>query len=136
MKAINPFPSFSILLPDEVAEDQQDSTVASYWITGDSCLLQVSCFRRDSGEQVSARQRLAERIEMGGVWKPFSLPHEVQGCEAAAALMVDGEGISWVHAYLVWPWLTVHVTVSRRGDLPSLCEWALESISSIRPVVM
>jgi hypothetical protein len=136
MKAINPFPSFSILLPDEVAEDQQGSTVASYWITGDSCLLQVSCFRRDSGQQVSASQRLSERIEMGGTWKPFTLPREVQGCEAAAASMVDGQGTTWVHAYLVWPWLTVHATVSRQGDLSSPCEWAWEAISSIRPVVM
>jgi hypothetical protein len=78
MKAINPFPSFSISLPDDVAEDQQTSTVASYWIKGDSCLLQVSCFRRDSSDQVSARQRLAEKIEMDGDWKPFPLPHEVR----------------------------------------------------------
>jgi hypothetical protein len=136
MKAINPFPSFSISLPDEVLEDHQGSTVASYWKTGDSCLLQVSCFRRDSGQQVPARQRLSERMEKSGKWKPFTLPHELRGCEAAAALMVDGQGTMWVHAYLVWPWLTVHVTVSRKGDDLSLCEWALEAISSIHPVVM
>jgi hypothetical protein len=36
---------------------------------------------------------------------------------------------------LVWPWSTVHVTVSRQGDL-SACEWAWEGFSSIYPVVM
>jgi hypothetical protein len=101
MKLINPFSSFSLLLPDEVEEDHQDNTVASYWITGDSCLLQLSSFRRDSGQQISAAQWLSERIEMGGTWKPFTMPREVQDCEAAAALMVDGQGATWVHAYLV-----------------------------------
>ena len=60
----NPFPSFSILLPDGVAEEHED-TVASYWKKGDSCLLQVSSFRRDSGPQVSAAQRLSDRAKNG-----------------------------------------------------------------------
>jgi hypothetical protein len=134
MKAANPFPSFSILLPDDVAEDRDD-TVASYWRKGDTCLLQLSSFRRDSGTQVSAAQRLAERVALGGTWTPFSLGREVQGCETAAASMVDDRGTKWVHVYLVWPWLTVHVTLSRQGDL-SACEWAWEALTSIHPVVM
>jgi hypothetical protein len=135
MKAINPFPSFSLLLPDEVAEHHKDSNVASYWMGGDTCLLQLSSFVRNSGEQVSAKERLSERKQRGGKWKSFDLPRVVDGCEAAAASTVDDHGTTWVHAYLVWPWLTVHATVSRQGDL-SACEWAWEALSNINPVVM
>jgi hypothetical protein len=135
MKAIKPFPSFSMLLPDNVVEDHEDSTVASYWRKGDTCLLQVSSFKRDSGPQVSAAQRISERVEIGGTWEPFRLPQEIRGCEAAAASTVDDQGTTWVHAYFVWPWLTVHATVSRKGNL-SACEWAWEALSSIQPVVM
>ena len=135
MKAIKPFPSFSLSLPDEVTEDRKDTNVASYWMAGDTCLLQLSSFVRDSGQQVSATERLSERIKRGGKWKSFDLSGVIDGCEAAAALTVDERGTSWVHAYLVWPWLTVHATVSRQGD-PSACEWALEALSNIRPVVM
>jgi hypothetical protein len=130
----NPFPSFSMLLPDDVVEDH-DGTVASYWKKGNRCLLQLSSFRRDSGPQVSAAQRLSDRMEMGGTWQPFSLPHEIRGCEAIAASTIDEHGTVWLHAYLVWPWLTVHVTVSRRSDF-SDCEWAWRAVSSIHPVVM
>jgi hypothetical protein len=122
------------LLPDDVAENHED-TIASYWRKGDTCLLQVSSFRRDSGPQISAAQRLSERVEMGGIWKPFNLPRKIHGCEAVAASTVDDRGTAWVHVYLVWPWLSVHVTVSRQGDL-SGCEWAWEAISGIHAVVM
>ena len=130
----NPFPSFSISLPDGVTEDHEN-TVASYWKKGDSCLLQVSSFQRDSGPQVSAAQRLSDRAKMGGTWQPFNLLQEIRGCEAVAASTVDEHGTVWVHAYLVWPWLTVHVTVSRQSD-SSDCEWAWKAVSTIRPVVM
>jgi hypothetical protein len=135
MKSIKPFPSFSMLLPDEIAENHEDAHVASYWITGDTCLLQVSCFRRDSGPQVSAAERVSERIKMGGNWKPFDLPCTVEDCDAAAARTVDESGTTWVHAYLVWPWMSIHVTVSRQGNL-STCDWAWEAFATIRPVVM
>src|SRR5882762_4047028 len=134
MKTTNPFPSFSILVPDDVAEDHED-TVASYWRKGDSCLLQISSFGRDSGPQGSAAQRLSERAKSGGTGVALKLPRKVEGCEAVAASTVDNHGTVWVHAYLVWPWLDVHVTVSRQRA-SSECDWAWESISSIRPVVM
>jgi hypothetical protein len=38
MKSANPFPSLSLLLPDDIEEDT-DSTVASYWRHDDTCLL-------------------------------------------------------------------------------------------------
>jgi hypothetical protein len=134
MKLLNPFPSFSIALPDGIEEDREDAHVASYWTAGDTCLLQLSCFRRDSGLQVSAAERISERIGVGGNWEPFDLPLTVEGCEAAAVRTIDDNGTTWVHAYLVWPWISIHITVSRQGDL-SGCDWAWKAVASIRPVL-
>jgi hypothetical protein len=135
MKSTKPFPSFSLLLPDEVTEDHRDTNVVSYWIAGDSCLLQLSSFMRNSGKQIPATERLSERIRNGGQWKSLEVPHAANGCEAAAAQTTDDNGTTWVHAYLVWPWLSIHVTVSRNGD-PLACEWPWAALSTIRPVLM
>ena len=124
-----------MLLPDDVEEDHDSANVASFWMPGDACLLQVSCFRRDSGQQISASERMLERMNKGGSWKIFELPHRVEGCEAAAARTVDDSGTAWVHIYLVWPWMSIHVTVSRQGELSS-CAWAWEAVATIRPLLM
>src|SRR6266567_3761585 len=129
LKAANPFPSVSLLLPEDVLENHDDR-VSSYWRKGDTCLLQLSSFTRQSGAQVSAAQRLSDRTKTEANWKPFDLPRKLEGCEAAAATMVDEQGISWVHVYLVWPWVAVHVTVSRKGQLDE-CHWAWDSLASI-----
>jgi hypothetical protein len=134
MKKVNPFPSLSVLLPENVIEEN-DATVASYWKDGATCLLQVSSFLRKHGQQISAAQRLSERMAKGGEWFPFTLPNRIEGCEIAAAMTNGDEGTSWVHVYLVWEWLTVHLTVSGKGEL-SKCDWAWDAILSIRPVVM
>ena len=134
MKRANPFPSVSILLPDDVVEDN-DSTVVSYWRKGDTCLLQISSFLRERGPQVSAAQRLSERMGPGGDWQEFHLPQGIEGCETAAASTTNGRGTSWVHIYLVWEWLVVHATISQRVDL-STCDWAWNALFSIRPVIM
>jgi hypothetical protein len=134
MKKANPFSSMSILLPDDVVEDN-DATVASYWRKGDTCLLQISSFLRERGPQVSALERLTQRMGAGGEWLAFNLPQEIEGCETAAALTTDDQGNSWAHVYLVWEWLAVHATVSRRETL-SNCDWAWNALCSIRPVIM
>jgi len=129
---MQPFPSFSMQLPDDIQEDHDSADVASYWMPGDGCLLQISCFRRDTGPQVFASERISERMKKGGSWKPFDLPSRIDGCDASATRTVDDSGISWVHVYLVWPWLSVHVTVSRQGDL-STCAWAWEAVRPFAP---
>jgi hypothetical protein len=134
MKKINPFPSVSIELPEDIVEDS-DATVASYWRKGDSCLLQISSFLREQGPQVSAIERLSQRMAAGGEWRPYNLPREIAGCETAAASRTDDQGTSWIHIYLVWEWLAVHATVSRQGD-PLECDWAWNALASIRPVLM
>ena len=101
MKRVNPFPSISLLLPEDVAEEI-DSTVASYWKRGgDTCLLQISSFLREQGPQVSAVQRLKERTGTGGRWETATLPHAIEGCDMAAASTKDDQGTSWTRVYLV-----------------------------------
>jgi hypothetical protein len=134
MKRANPFPSLSLLLPDDVVEDT-DSQVASYWKHGDTCLLQISCFFRERGPQVSATQRLSEQMRAGGDWQTVRLRRTIEGCDIAAASSKDSEDTSWVHVYLVWDWLAVHATISHKGS-PSTCDWAWDALFSIRPVVM
>jgi hypothetical protein len=134
MKRTNPFPSLSLLLPDDIGEDN-DSKVASYWKHDDTCLLQISSVLRVGGLQVSAAQRLSDRMRAGGEWRTVSLPSTIEGCDVAAASTKDAEGTSWVHVYLVWDWLAVYATVSRKGD-PSTCDWAWNTLFSIKPVVM
>jgi hypothetical protein len=134
VKIAHPFPSVSLSLPDDVLEDH-DSRVSSYWKAGDSCLLQLSCFVRETGDQVSAQDRLAARMGASLNWSLFELPRRPADCEVAAAKTIDVEATTWVHAYLVWQWLTIYVTVSQKADLQH-CDWAWDALASIRPVVM
>jgi hypothetical protein len=124
----------SLLLPDEIVEDA-DPNVASYWKPHDTCLLQLSSFVRDQGPQISAMQRLSERTRVGGNWEPVDVSFTIEGCDVAAASTQDDEATSWVHVYLVWEWVAVHATVSRKGEV-SYCDWAWNALNSVRPVTM
>jgi hypothetical protein len=134
MKSAKPFPSFSLLLPDDIQADS-DSSVASYWKQDDTCLLQLSSFVRKSVPQISAIQRLKDRMRAGGEWQAVRLVRTIEGCEIAAASTKDQDDTSWVHVYLVWDLLAVHATVSHKGQ-SSTCDWAWDALFSIRPVVM
>jgi|ERR1035438_9084331 hypothetical protein len=134
MKTTNPFPSVLVSIPEDAIQDFDDQVV-SYWKDGDTSLLQMSAFVRQSGEQVSAQERLAARMEGNQKWALFNVSRSPKGCEVAAAVMVDTDGVSWIHVYLVWPWLAVHVSISRGGSVDE-CDWAWDSVASIRPAVM
>ena len=128
MKIARSFPAVSILLPEDVLENHDDK-VFSYWRKGDTCLLQLTSFEQ-SGAHPSATQYLSERTMIHGTWKPFELPGKPEGCEFAAATMVDDQGTSYVQVYLVWPSFAVHATVSRQGQL-EFCQWVWDSLASI-----
>jgi hypothetical protein len=134
MKRVNPFPSFSLLVPNHIVEEI-DSNVASYWKQDDTCLLQISSFLRENEAQVYAAERLSERTGRGREWQIVNLQRAIEGCDIAAASRKDDKGTSWVHVYLVWEWLAVHATVSHQEDA-SNCDWAWNALFSIRPVVM
>ena len=65
----------------------------------------------------------------------MDLSFKIEGCDVAAASTTDEEGTSWVHVYLVWEWVAVHATLSRKGEV-SQCDWAWKALHSIRPVIM
>ena len=133
MKTIHPFPSISLSVPDEIREDTDDR-VRSYWKVGESCLLQLSSYRREQGNQLSAAARLAERIQKGGTWTRIEIPNKPDGCDVASATTSDATGVSWTHLYLVWPEFSVYVTVSHEGT-ENDCKWIWDTIASIKPVV-
>ena len=113
MKRAKPFPSLSLMLPDDIAEDA-DSGIASYWKQdNNNCLLQI--LFREWGPQVSALHHLPERTSAGGEWQAVSLAGTIEGCDIAAAPTTDAQNTSWVHVYLVWDWLAVRVTISHKG---------------------
>lgn len=133
MRVTNPFSSIFLSIPEDASEDHDDR-VSSYWRNGDTCLLQVSSCVRQTGVQISAAQRLSERTKTSEKWATFDLPRKPTGCDVAAAAMADEEA-SWVHIYLVWPWVAVYVTVSSEAS-HERCSWVWDSLASIRTVVM
>ena len=73
-------------------------------------------------------------MKAGSDWQLIDMTRSIDSCGVSAASTKDAQGISWVHVYLVWEWLAVHVTVSREGD-PLDCSSVWESVFSIRPTV-
>lgn len=130
---VSPTPSYSIELPDDCAEDI-DGSVISYWRPDDSCALQISSYRRSSGEQVTARERLAARISRGG--QPALSPVAIQlpYSDYAAAIGTDDENVTWLYVYVVWPSVTLLVTLSgSREALLDERSWLRRAVSRIQP---
>lgn len=99
-------------MPDAVQE-QTDGSVSSFWMDGEPLLLQTSSYIREFGRQVGAQERLQDRMaqhaEKWRVWEE-RLHDNVR--DQAIGEHVDRIGNLWIHAYLVWPHLTVYATVS------------------------
>jgi hypothetical protein len=113
MKRVQPFPGFDIELPDAV-ERQADERVTSYWVDDERVLLQLSSYVKPEGSPIRAQQRLRERIaKSSGQWKIWERsPLVACATEQAIAEAADSEGVVWIHAYFVWPHLTVYATIS------------------------
>lgn len=134
MKWVQPSPSFEVLLPDGVAH-QADERVSSYWVDGEPVLLQLSSYLKLDGRPIPAKQRLEERIARStGQWKMWESSHLViHGTEQAIAETVDPKGMLWVHAYFVWPHLTVYATVSGPEDeVRSAQNWAIMALGTMK----
>ena len=132
---ISPTPSYSIELPDDCAEGI-DGSVLSYWRADDSTALQISSYRRTSGEQATARERLAARMARGGqpVLSPIDLP--LPYTNHAAAIGTDDEKVTWLYVYITWQKLTLLATLSgRRVDLLNERSWSRRALASIRPAL-
>lgn len=130
---VSPTPSYSIELPDDCAEDI-DGSVISYWRPDDSYALQISSYRRSSGEQVTARERLAARISRGG--QPALSPIAIQlpYSDYSVAIGTDDENVTWLYVYVVWPSVTLLVTLSgSREALLDERSWPRRAVSRIQP---
>lgn len=129
---VSPTPSYSIELPDDCAEDI-DGSVISYWRPDATGAVQISSYRRTSGEQVTARQRLTARIARGGqpALSPIAIP--LAHPDTAAAIGTDEEDITWLHVYITWPSLTLLVTLSgRREEVLNDGSWLRRSLASVQ----
>ena len=134
MKRIRPSPSFEILLPEDIVH-QTDQCVSSFWLHGEPILLQISSYLRLDESQVPASQRLRERLAKSqGQWKVWDhSPLAIDGTEQATAETVDSEGTLWIHAYIVWPHLTVYATVSGPADqLRNRQDWAIAALGTMK----
>jgi hypothetical protein len=106
---VAPTASYQLTLPDDVSQDKADETVSSFWMPGGHCLLQLSSYARTSGEQVSAAQRLQERVERtGGLWEPITGFEYDRTKDFAASSNKKIDGWTWKHIYLsgpTWPYM-------------------------------
>jgi len=135
MKWIQPSPSYEILLPENIVH-QADERTSSFWISGDAVLLQLSSYVKIDGNPIPARQRLQERIATSsGQWEMLHLaPLSTDVPEQAAAETTDSDGLLWIHAYVVWPHLTVYATVSGpQEDVRNPQNWAITALETMKP---
>jgi hypothetical protein len=136
-KRIRPSRSYEVTLPQEIQE-KHDSSVSSYWINQEPLLLQFSSYFREHGPQITAEERLRERVAKTSrkwtVWnRPLSQDPQV---DQAVAEFIDECGLLWIHAYLVWPHLTVYATISGPPKIVgSPDNWALSSLKTLRPLL-
>jgi hypothetical protein len=136
-KLVKPSPSYEFKVPEEICEEH-DQGVSSYWLEGSSLLFQVSSFIRGGGEQIHAQERLKVRMskhaETWTVVKEKLYPDSV--VDQASATFTDENEFRWIHTYLVWPHLTIYVTISSPSDLVANNEnWAIQSLKSISLVL-
>jgi hypothetical protein len=132
-KTVKPSSSYSLKLPAEVRESFE-GTVSSFWIEGSPLLLQVSSYIRSEGKQLEAEHRLRERIAKDpGDWRVWSNKLCSSAIEQATGERTDETGVVWLHTYLVWPHLTIYVTISGPpGVARALGNWAIRAINSLR----
>lgn len=133
---VYPSKSFQIELPDNIQEDE-DGFVSSYWINGSSLLLQFSSFVRTEGLQIGARERLRQYTNSNpakwcGVKEPLCLNGNV---DQAAAEHQDNQAF-WLHAFLVWPHLAVHSTISGPfAEVKAQHTWARQALKTLSLVI-
>jgi hypothetical protein len=133
VRTVHPSSSYHLQLPIEV-EEQHDSSASSFWIRDEPLLLQLSSYIRETGDQVSAEDHLASRMQKHeGMWR--SVPAKQcpsLRCDQASAELTDEDGLMWFHTYLVWPHLSVYATVSGPEALVrDASNWALRALDHI-----
>lgn len=113
LKTVRQSSSFLLKLPEDISH-QCDERVNSFWLDGACLLLQLSSYFRTEGVQLSASDRLVQRIskhaENWTTWEGKIYPEG--SVDQASAEYLDKNGVLWIHSYLVWPHLTIYATIS------------------------
>lgn len=132
LKTVNPTGSYTIKLPINVLENNDDR-VTSYWLEGQEVLLQLSSYARIEGNQVSANDRLKDRLNAENLSDPKIESISISACPDCAAMSgIDDQGYRWIYCYAVWPDLTILITVSgRQSELAKHGAWAFDALKSI-----
>lgn len=131
---IRPTPSFSLAVPRD-ATQEVDQRVSSFWVPGESVLLQISSYARKHGFQVSATERLQERLAKEKLIEARDFVVSLEECPNCAAIQGrDDKNVYWVHVYAVWPDLTIYATLSWKNpdNICSNGKWAVDALRSIR----
>ena len=132
MKKLIPTGSYEVQLPNQI-ESQQDDRVSSFWSDGEPLLLQLSSYVRTDGEQVSAKQRLEDRIaKTSGTRTDVPTRVNEHAPDQAAVEVLDANGISWLHTYLVWPHLAIYASLSGpEGAVHNNESWARLALKTL-----
>ena len=121
-----------MLVPANV-EEGIDAGVTSFWLDGDDLVLQLSSRTRDDGQQVSAGERMRDRLRMHAYSKVEIVSLQILGCpDAEAASAIGEDGTHWLFVYAVWPALVVFVTVTHPSRDVAAPSWAIDAVRSIR----
>jgi hypothetical protein len=129
--------SYQLELPEQICE-QIDEQVSSFWLEGNPLLLQVSSYLRNKGKQVSAQERLTDRIKKHKYkWTKWKTKiYAGTDVDQATAQFIDEDGLLWLHSYLVWSHLAIYSTISGPQELVTNSKnWAVESLKSIKLII-
>jgi hypothetical protein len=132
MIILSPTGSYQIDLPDDVLQEDHD-LVASFWRPSSDCALQLSS-RSQTGDQVSAKQRIRDKIAFaGGRREPFLHFEHKWAPDFAGTVNLKEDGWIWTHIYLVWSDLSVYATISKPPyEAPNVDRWAIETVNSLK----
>jgi hypothetical protein len=130
---VSPTGSYQMSLPDDVLQ-QLDEQVFSHWRPNSEVALQLSTRIQEGARQITADQRLRERIErVGGEWSRLTDFEPACTSDFAAAVHSKQDGWTWKHIYLVWPDLAIYVTISKPPyEDPDMEQWAIEAVENIK----
>jgi len=132
MRTVSPTGSYYIDVPEHIKEDV-DERVVSYWIPGDTILLQLSSYTRRKGQQVSAKERLAVRLNRDQLTHVQSERLKITDCsDVVAASGQDQQETRWLYIYAVWPDIAIFATVSAPLGVSLGISWAMISLRSLR----
>lgn len=131
---VNPTSSYQVTVPDDIRAEY-DTSVTSFWVEGEQTVLQMSSYLRTDGPQVSAEERLRDRMAANRrSWKVWGRKiHADSTVDQATAEFLDGE-VLWIFSYLVWPHIVVLATII--GPMDQVSDggnWTFAAIRTIHP---